>query len=64
MQAIKESAQPDVRHEISRLVKQMTQVLKTFPSLPSTKEHCLNLSSKALQITVEVFSLRDGSKEN
>ena len=64
LQAIKESAQPDVRHEISRLVKPMTQVLKTFPSLPSTKEHCLNLSSKALQITVEVFSLRDGSKEN
>ena len=41
MQAIKESAQPDVRHEISRLVKPMTQVLKTFPSLPSTKVHCL-----------------------
>ena len=64
LQAIKESAQADVRHEISRLVKPMTQVLETFPSLPYTKEHCLNLSSKALQITVEVFSLRDGSKEN
>lgn len=28
MQLIKESAQPDVRHEISRLVKPMTQVCK------------------------------------
>jgi len=27
LQAIKESAQPDVRHEISRLVKPMTQAL-------------------------------------
>ena len=64
MQLIKESAQPDVRHEISRLVKPMTQVCKH-----SSHYHVL-LTKSIIWIPIprsrcmlhELFSHRNGHK--
>jgi hypothetical protein len=54
MQLIKESAQPDVRHEISRLVKPMTQVCKH-------SSHCLVLLPKIIMPLFESQSHIQGA---